>query len=46
MGGAMGKICFIYVNAFMARFEAKHSYPNIKEMSLLYVRYIDNTFVM
>ena len=30
----------------MANFEAKHIYPYIKEMSLLYLRYIDNIFMI
>ena len=27
-------------------FEAKHTYPYIKEMSLLYLRYIDDIFMI
>ena len=43
----MGKIyASCYVNTFMANFEAKHSHPNMKEMSLLYVRYIDDIFMI
>ena len=30
----------------MANFEAKHIYPYIKEMPLLYLRYIDNIFMI
>ena len=47
MGCAMGTICApSYVNIFMAKFEAKHIYPYIKEKSLLYLRYIDDIFIM
>ena len=30
----------------MANLEAKHIYPYIKEMSLLYLRYIDDIFII
>ena len=30
----------------MANFEAKHMYPYIKEMSLLYLRYIDDIYII
>ena len=30
----------------MANFEAKHIYPYIKEKSLLYLRYIDDIFMI
>ena len=30
----------------MANFEAKHIYPYIKDMSLLYLRYIDDIFMI
>ena len=47
MGCAMGTICApSYANIFMANFEAKHIYSYIKEMSLLYFRYIDDTFMI
>ena len=47
MGCAMGTICApSYGNIFMANFEAKHNYPYIKEMSLLYLRYIDDIFTI
>ena len=43
----MGTICApSYANIFMANFEAKHIYPYIKEMSLLYLRYIDDIFII
>ena len=43
----MGTICALtYVNIFMANFEAKHIYPYIKEKSLLYLRYIDDMFMI
>ena len=35
-----------YANVFMTNFEAKHTYPCIKEMSLLYLRYIDDIFMI
>ena len=45
MGCAMGAICApSYRNIVMASFEAKHIYPYIKEMYLLYLRYIDNIY--
>ena len=47
MGYAMGTICAPpYANIFMANFEAKHIYPYIKEKSLLYLRYIDDIFMI
>ena len=47
MSCAMGTICApSYANIFMATFEAKHIYPYIKEMSLLYLRYIDDIFMI
>ena len=47
MGCAMGTICApSYANIVMANFEAKHIYPYIKEKSLLYLRYIDDIFMI
>ena len=47
MDCAMGTICApSYANIFMANFEAKHIYPYIKEMSLIYLRYIDDIFMI
>ena len=47
MGCAMCTKCApSYGNIFMANFEAKHIYPYIKEMSLLYLRYIDDIFMI
>ena len=47
MGCAMGSICApSYANIFMANVEAKHIYPYIKEMSSLYLRYIDDIFMI
>ena len=44
---AMGIICVpFYANIFMVSFEAKHIYPFIKEMSLLYLRYIEDIFMI
>ena len=43
----MSTICVpSYTNNFMANFEAKHMYPYIKEMSLLYPSYIDDLYIM
>ena len=47
MDSAMGTICApSYANIFMANFEAKHIYPDTKEMSLLYLRYINDIFMI
>ena len=47
MGCDMGTMCApSYENIFMANFEAKHIYPYIKELSLLYLRYIDDKFTI
>ena len=47
MGCAMGTIYApSYANIFMANCEAKHIYPYIKEKSLLYLRYIDDIFMI
>ena len=47
MGCTMGTICApSYENIFMANFEAKHIYPDIKVISLLYLRYIDDIFMV
>ena len=47
MGCAMCTICApSYANIFMANFEAKHIYTYIKEKSLLYLRYIDDIFMI
>ena len=35
-----------YANLFIAQFEEKHIYPNIKDMSLLYLRYNDYVFII
>ena len=46
MGCGMGTICApSNANIVIANFEAKHIYPYIKEMSLLYIRYIDDMFM-
>ena len=43
----MDAICAtFYANIFLANFEAKHIYPYIKDMSLLYLRYIDDIFMI
>ena len=47
MDCARGTTCApSYENIFMANFEAKRIYPYIKEMSLLYLRYIDDIFMI
>ena len=47
MGCAMGTICApAYANNFMAQFEKQHIYPYIKNKSILYLRYIDNIFMI
>ena len=47
MGCAMGTICSPpYVNLFMTQFEEKHIYPYIKDMTLLYLRYINDIFII
>ena len=35
-----------YANFFIAQFEEKHIHLYIKDMSLLYLRYIDDIFVI
>ena len=43
----MGNVCTpSYANFFIAQFEEKHVYLYIKDMSLLYLRYIDDIFVI
>lgn len=45
-GCAMATICAPNnANIFRAVFEEKYTYPLIKKMSLLYVRFIDNIFI-
>ena len=47
MGCAKGTVCApSSVSTFMANFEAKHIYQYIKEVSLLYLRYIDYIFMI
>ena len=47
MGSAMGTICApAYANIFMAQFEKQHIYPYIKNKSILYLRYIDDIFMI
>ena len=47
MDCAIGTICApSYTNIFMVNFETKHIYPHIKEMSLLYLRYSDDIFMI
>ena len=47
MGCAMGTICApAYANIFMAQFEKQHIYPYIKNKSILYLRYIDDIFMI
>ena len=43
----MGTICApAYANIFVAQFEAKHIYPYIHGKSLLFLRYIDDIFMI
>ena len=43
----MGTVCVpSYANLLMAQFEEKHIYLYIEEMSLLYLRYIDDVFII
>ena len=45
-GCAMGTICApAYANIFMAEFEQKYIYPLIKDKSILFLRYIGDTFM-
>ena len=47
MGCAMGTICApSYANIFMAKFEQQYIYPFIKDMTSLYLRYIDDIFII
>ena len=46
-GCAMGTICApAYANIFMAEFEQKYVYPLIKDKSILFLRYIDDIFMV
>ena len=46
-GCAMGTTCTpSYANIFMSEFEEKHIYPLIKKKSAIYLRYIDNIFMV
>ena len=46
-GCAMGTICApSYANIFMLEFEEKHIYTLIKNKSVIYLRYIDNIFMV
>ena len=47
MGCAVGTICApAYANTFMAQFEKQHIYPYINNKSILYLRYIDDIFMI
>ena len=47
MGCAMGTISSpAYANIFMAQFEKQHMYSYIKNKSILYLRYIDDVFMV
>ena len=35
-----------YADLFMAQFEEKHIYPYVKDIALLYLRYIDDIFII
>jgi len=46
-GCAMGTICApSYANIFMAEFEKQYIYPHIKNKSMMYLRYIDDIFMI
>ena len=46
-GCAMGTICApSYANLFMESFEEENIYPKIKELILIYLRYIDDIFLI
>ena len=43
----MGTICApSYANTFMSEFEEKHIYPLIKNKSVIYLRYVDDIFMV
>ena len=43
----MGTICApAYANIFMAEFEQRYIYPLIKDKSILFLRYIDDIFMV
>ena len=43
----MGTICApAHANIFMAEFEQKYVYPLVKDTSILYLRYIDDIFMV
>ena len=47
MGCAVGAICApAYANIFMAQFEAKHIYPYTHGKALLFLRHIDDIFMI
>ena len=47
MGCAMGTICApAYANIFVAQFEKRHKYSYIKNKSILYLRYINDIFMI
>ena len=47
MGCAIGNVCApSYAILFIAEFEEKHIYPYIKAMSLLYLKCIDDIFII
>ena len=46
-GCTMGTICApSYTNIFMSKFEEKHIYPLIKNKSVIYLRYIEDIFMV
>ena len=47
MGCVMDTVCApAFANIFMAQFEVKHIYPYIHGKALLFLRYIDNIFMI
>ena len=46
-GCAIDTVCApSYANLFMAQFQENHIYPYIKDMCLLYLKYIDDIFII
>ena len=47
MGCTIGTVCTpCYTNLFAKQFDEKHIYPYIKDVALLYLRYIDDIFII
>ena len=47
MGCTIGIVCTpCYTNLFAKQYDEKHIYPYIKDVALLYLRYIDDIFII